>query len=128
MLLQRDTAKLLGSIAFLAMWEGRFAESEAIFHALREDAPDRVGPPMGLALSLMHQGRFGAAVTRLEADVLPLSPQDPHARCWYGLALYMDKQYTRSRDVLKQVADEKTVPDAADLARSLLLEMDEKGV
>lgn len=123
MLLQRDVARLLGSIAFQGMWEGRFAEGESIFRALRSDAPDRVGAPLGLALALIHQGKADQATVLLEQEVLPLDPSDPHTQCWLGLALYMKGEHSRAAALLTTVVQGEHAPDAIALATSLLDDM-----
>lgn len=123
MLLARDMARLLGNIAFLGMWKGHFTESEAIFTALQADSPLRVGAPLGLALSRIHQGKFTEAIRLLQEKVLPLDPQDAHTRCWLGLALFMGGQLRQAREVLEAVAAEQGSPDAAALSASVLADM-----
>lgn len=130
MLLEQPMARLLGSIAFLGLWEGCFARSEAIFQAIRAARPEHCGASLGLALAFIHQGRHAEAVRLLEKEVLPLAPDDPHAQCWLGLALHLDGKAGRARSVLRSVldADPSGRPGntAAALADSILADMDDR--
>ena len=53
-----ETSRLLGKIAFLGLWEGRFVESESIFTALRAAFPERIGPALGLGILHAHKGEY----------------------------------------------------------------------
>jgi Flp pilus assembly protein TadD len=124
-MLKRDEARLLGKIAFLGMWQGRFVESEAIFNAIRMAEPERIGPLLGLGMLRIHQGDYQKAVDILEKEALAMDPDDAHALAWLGLALFCagrkEEAELRLRKVLAGNASESS--EARELACSLLKEM-----
>jgi uncharacterized protein HemY len=124
MSIRPETARLLGKIAFLGLWEGRFAESEAIFTALRGASPERIGPPLGLGILHVHKGEYGKAVDMLEKHALALDGDDEHARVWLGLALLRDGQKDRAGEFLRPLAEKSAIPDVRELAEGLLKEIE----
>jgi cytochrome c-type biogenesis protein CcmH/NrfG len=124
MLISRDEAGLLGKIAFLGLWQGRFVESQAIFNAVREAHPDRIGPVLGLGMLHIHKGEFARAAAILEKEALALDPDDAHALAWLGLALFRAGRKEDAVSPLKRVlASGSGEEDAKKLAASLLQEM-----
>lgn len=124
MLLERETARLLGKIAFLGLWQGRFKESEAIFRALEQMDMSRIGPLLGQGMALAHQGRYDEAATMLRSRALALDPEDDHARAWYGLVLHKGGHDDQARPELERVAASGKAEDAVALAKGILEEMD----
>ena len=123
--IQPETSRLLGKIAFLGLWEGRFVESESIFTALRGASPERIGPALGLGILHAHKGEYGKAVEILEKQALALDPADEHARVWLGLALLRDGQKQRAEDLLRPLRETGAIPDVRELADGLLKEIGE---
>jgi Flp pilus assembly protein TadD len=123
--LKREEARLLGKIAFLGLWQGRFVESEAIFNAIRMAEPKRIGPLLGLGMLRIHQGDYKRAVDILEKEALAMDPDDAHALAWLGLALFRagrkDEAELRLRKVLAGGASASS--EVGELASSLLKEM-----
>jgi Putative Zn-dependent protease, contains TPR repeats len=120
MLLDRDTARLLGKIAFLGLWQGRFKESDAIFKALEANDPSRIGPLLGQGMVLAHQGKHGEASAFFKERALALDPEDEHARVWYALSLLKGGKEADATPLLKELAATAKGNDVAELARQLL--------
>ncbi len=116
----REDARLLGKVAFLGMWQGRFLESAAIFEALHALEPHRIGPLLGLGMLCIHKGDFQEAVRFFENKVLPLDPQDEYVRAWLGLALMRSGQTEKAKEWLQPLAEQGKEADAKALARELL--------
>lgn len=124
MFIKREQAALLGKVAFLGLWQGRFPESDFIFTALHEVEPQRIGPLLGLAMSQVHQGNYSAAIDILRNKALTVDPMDPHARAWLGLALFRDGQRDKALEVLNELlAAEGVAEDARTLAQNLVEEI-----
>lgn len=123
MLISREDARLLGKVAFLGLWQGRFAESESIFTALRDAEPDRIGPMLGLGMVHAHKGEYAKAIEIFENQALALDPDDEHAKAWLGLALYRDGQTERAAGILQTVAQTAKAEDARELAAGILEEL-----
>jgi tetratricopeptide (TPR) repeat protein len=117
-----ETSRLLGKIAFLGLWEGRFAESESIFSALRGASPERIGPALGLGILHAHKGEYEKAIEILEQQALALDPADEHARVWLGLALLRAGQKQRAEEFLRPLGEKGLIPDVRELANGLLKE------
>lgn len=123
MLLERETARLLGKIAFLGLWQGRFRESEAIFKALEQMDVNRIGPLLGQGMALAHQGKYDEAAVLLRDRALAMDPEDDHARVWYGLVLHKSGRDDLARPELERVAARGKAEDAVALARGVLEEI-----
>jgi Flp pilus assembly protein TadD len=123
MLITQEESRLLGKVAFLGLWQGRFVESESIFNALRAANPDRIGPVLGLGMLHIHKGEYKRAVEILEKEALPLNPNDAHARVWLGLALFRAERRDEAAAWLKKALADDIEADAETLAKSLLAEM-----
>ena len=123
MLIAREDARLLGKIAFMGLWQGRFAESESIFEALRAANPDRIGPLLGLGMLQAHKGEYAKAANIFETQALALEPKDDHARAWLGLVLYRDGKAEEAKKHLNAVLTEGNAEDAKALAKGILNEM-----
>ena len=123
MLIPPEVARLLGKIAFMGLWQGRFAESEAIFDALGAAQPDRIGPVLGLSMLHAHKGEYAKAAEMLESKALVMDPKDDHARAWLGLVLYRDGKTEQSKKYLNAVLADGQAEDAKNLARGILEEM-----
>ena len=123
MLISREEARLLGKIAFLGLWQGRFAESASIFTALRDAEPDRIGPVLGLGMVHAHKGEYTKAIEVFEKKALALDPDDEHAKAWLGLALFRDGQKERAGEILRPLAETAKAADAKTLAANILEEM-----
>ena len=123
MLISREDARLLGKIGFMGLWQGRFAESEEIFTALKDAEPGRIGPVLGLGMSFAHRGEYAKAIDIFEKDALALDPEDEHAKAWLGLALFRSGQEARAREILEPLAKGARADDAKSLAKGLLEEM-----
>lgn len=123
MLITRDQARLLGKIAFMGLWQGRFAESENIFTALHMASPERIGPVLGLGMVLAHKGDYPAAIKFFEEKALPLDANDDHVKAWYALALYRNGQADKATPYLESVLATGTADDAKALAQGILDEM-----
>ena len=123
MFIAHDDARLLGKIAFMGLWQGRFVESESIFAALRAAQPDRIGPALGLGMVHAHKGAYAKAAEILETQALAMDPKDDHARAWLGLVLYRDGKNEQARRYLDAVLADASAEDAKKLARSILDEM-----
>ncbi len=123
MRLEAETARLLGKIAFMGLWQGRFKESEAIFKALEMADSDRIGPLLGQGMALAHQGKYEEAAAMLRDRALALDPEDEHARVWYGLVLHKSGQDDKARPELEKIAAHGRAEDAVSLARNLLAEI-----
>jgi hypothetical protein len=123
MLIAQQDARLLGKIAFMGLWQGRFAESEAIFAALGAAQPHRIGPALGLGMVHAHKGEYAKAAELLETKALAIDPKDDHARAWLGLALYRDGKKDQAKKRLDAVLADGEAKDAKELARAILDEM-----
>ncbi|MDR2892615.1 MAG: tetratricopeptide repeat protein [Deltaproteobacteria bacterium] len=123
MLISQDDARLLGKVAFMGLWQGRFVESETIFTALKDAAPERIGPLLGLGMVRAHKGEYAAAIKILEEQALALAPEDEHAKAWLGLALFRDGQTKRAKEILEPLAGVAAGADVKTLAAGLLEEM-----
>ncbi|MDL2290704.1 tetratricopeptide repeat protein [Desulfovibrio sp. OttesenSCG-928-F20] len=123
MSISREQAALLGKVAFMGLWQGRFAESDAIFTALHESTPDRIGPVLGLAMSQAHQGHYAKAIDILQNKALPMHPDDPHAKAWLGLALFKAGQVEKAGAILNELIAKESPDDVHNLAQSILQEM-----
>ena len=123
MLIPRDDARLLGKIAFMGLWQGRYGESEAIFDALRAAQPDRIGPVLGLSMLHAHKGEYAKAAEMLESKALAMDPKDDHARAWLGLVLYRDGKADQAKKYLDAVLVDGKAEDAKELARGILKEL-----
>lgn len=121
--ISREQAALLGKVAFLGLWQGRFAESDFIFTALHEADPTRIGPLLGLAMSQAHQGNYAQAVDILQNKAMSVDPQDPHAGAWLGLALYRDGKTEEARKTLAALLEREVPEDVRSLANGILEEM-----
>ena len=118
-----EDARLLGKIAFMGLWQGRFNESESIFAALRAAQPKRIGPVLGLGMVHAHKGEYAKAAEVLEKQALAMDPKDDHARAWLGLVLYRDGKNAQARPYLEAVLADGSAEDAKELARGILGEM-----
>ena len=123
MLISREDARLLGKVAFLGLWQGRFAESESIFTSLKLAEPDRIGPLLGLGMTYAHRGDYAKAIDVFEKEALALDPEDEHAKAWLGLALFRVEQTERARNILEPLVKDGKVEDAKALAKTILEEL-----
>ena len=123
MLINREDARLLGKIGFMGLWQGRFAESESIFAALKDAEPDRIGPLLGLGMAAAHRGDFARAADIFEKEALAVDPNDEHAKAWLGLALFRKGESGKAREILEPLAGSAKAEDAKALAKSLLEEI-----
>ncbi len=123
MLIAREEARLLGKIAFMGLWQGRFAESESIFAALHAAEPTHIGPLLGLGMMHAHKGDYAKATEILEKQALGIDPKDDHARAWLGLVLYRDGKNEAAKKHLDAVLADGLAEDAKELARGILDEM-----
>jgi tetratricopeptide (TPR) repeat protein len=123
MLIEHEDARLLGKIAFMGLWQGRFTESASIFEALHGAQPDRIGPVLGLGMVHAHKGEYARAAEIFEKQSLAMDPRDDHALAWLGLALYRDGKSGEAQKRLEAVLRNGTAEDAKALARGILDEM-----
>lgn len=123
MLITREDARLLGKIGFMGLWQGRFAESESIFSALKDADPKRIGPLLGLGMAAAHRGEYARAIDIFQNQALVLDPDDEHAKAWLGLALFRDGNAQKAREILEPVAQNGKAEDAKALAKGVLEEL-----
>lgn len=114
---------VLGKAAFMAMRHGMLNEAEVIFSGLARAFPEKVGPVLGLAMHLMNKKDYEGAIEKLENEALAIDAADPFARTYLGLALYLNKQHDRSKEVLEAVVAENAETTTQELAKGLLEEM-----
>lgn len=123
-MLNRETARLLGKIGMMGLWQGRFVESETIFNALAEAEPGRIGPVLGQGMACMHKGDFSEAVRIFQEKALSIDPKDEDAQAWLGAALYRNGQTGEARTVLEALLENGPDGPAKEVARGVLELMD----
>lgn len=121
MLVDQQTATLLGKIAMSGLWNGYAALSEKIFRALLLTRADRPGPWIGMAMCFAHAGQYQKGADFIDTYALPLFPDDHHVRAWHGFLLIMAKHAARGKSILEVLlTDADTPPDVRRMAEEAL--------
>lgn len=98
-------------------------ESEEIFNAIHAIRPESELPLIGLAVTKMNKNQAGEAARVLWDKALKINPESDLAKSFLGLALKLSGMNNESRTVLEEVLQSGQDPQATDIAKSLLAEI-----
>ncbi len=122
MFIDRVNARLLGKIGFMGLWQGKFAESEEIFTALKANDPTRIGPVLGLGLAALHRGENEKAIEILEKEALAIDADDEHAKVWLALAYTRAGQTDKAKALLEPLNNDASLAEDAKIMAQNILE------
>ena len=119
--LEPDEARLLLSIALMAVGGNRFQSAARIFAVLERFRPDSPSVACGKAVALMSALQFTECVRYLDEEALKKFPSNPMLTAFRGMAL---KRLNRDEEAalsLSAAASQTEDPAAAKLAGDLLV-------
>jgi len=118
--LTAEEARLLLSIALMAVGGNRFASAAKILAVLERFRPDQVSVASAKAVALMSAMRFREAADYIENEALVRFPDDPMLLAFLGMALCRAGEKERARKPLVRAAEQDENAAARKLAIDLM--------
>lgn len=118
--LEADEARLLLSIAMMAVGGNRFRSAAKIFAVLERFRPDSPAIACGKAVALMSALRFAECSEYLEEVALRRFPGNPMLLAFRGMALLRLNRPEDAEAYLRIAAGQTEDPAAAKLAEDLM--------
>lgn len=118
--LTTDEARLLLSIALMAVGGNRFVSAAKILAVLEWFRPDQASVASAKTLALMSALRFKEAVEYVDGEALVRFPDDPMLLAFKGMALFRMGEGEQARGPLRQAAEQEGNAAARRLAADLL--------
>ena len=117
-----EIVKLLMEIGYIAVGQGLYRESRAIFEALRRARENSEYPLIGLAVCELNAGQGDVALKLLE-EAENLNSENYLIKSFKGLAYKVMGEIFKAKEVLEDVLSNTEQKDALNLARALLDEI-----
>jgi Flp pilus assembly protein TadD len=117
--LEKDDARDLAEIGFIAVLRGLHTHAAAIFEGVKVARPAEEAGYIGSALVDLARGQFEAAIAALRG----LPPSDA-ARTFLAMALARYGERDEAREILIEVLSTAKGTPSAGLARSMLDQLD----
>jgi len=118
--LTTDEARLLLSIAMMAVGGNRFASAANILAVLERFRPDQASVASAKAIALISAMRFQEAADYIDGEALVRFPGDPMLLAFKGMALFRAGEKEKARVPLAAAAGQRDNEAAHNLATDLL--------
>jgi len=118
--LTAEEARLLLSIALMAVGGNRFASAAKILAVLERFRPDQASVASAKAVALMSAAKFREAADYIENEALVRFPDDPMLLAFQGMAFCRTEEKERAYGPLSRAAAQDENAAARKLAADLL--------